>query len=875
MEELLGRTIEHFRVVEMLGKGGMGSIYIAYDEKLQRRVALKALRHEFCGHPEARQRFLREARLLSKLDHPNICRIYNIIEGHDLESDYLVLELIQGENLKELLKKPMDKNLQMNIARELLNVLTMAHEKGIIHRDLKPSNLMVTPEGTLKVLDFGLARTSDCNDWTDWSDMARFIPGAGTPQAQPGDMTVSDIAGADRALFEETADIRSGELKQTPSSSAEYWTSWGTVLGTIGYMSPEQARGEQVTVASDIYSSGLIFQELFTLKAATRQTPDPMARFQAAKRGETLPITGLEPDLTNLINRMKSFYPHSRPTAIDASERLAYIQSRPSRRRRKVLLASGISFLLIVACIMTGLSLRLRHEVQRVAQSLAETQEVADYLVEIFKMSDPYEKHVPSVNEILDRGSADIQTRFVSQPLMQARFMEVFGTIYQRMGQYQKAETFLEDSLKIRTETLPSGHKDIAGSLKMLADIYQIEARYADAETLYTKALEMSEQNYGLIHPKVAEVLDSLAANYATQGQYDQSEPLYHKALAIREKILGPDHVQVAETLCGLALLYADQGKFAQSEPLYLRALSIEEKVLGPEHPELAITLQNLAGLYYNLNKFDQSEALYLRAIDIKEKALGPNHPEVATSLQNLAGLYHNHSLYDKAEPLYVRALSIERATLDSEHPSLATTLQNLAVLYYHQGKYDQSEQYYLHALAIEEKVLGPDHPSLAITLQNIAGLYVKQGQYDQGIPLYLRALAIREHAFGPDHQLAAQTLALLSWAYFKQGLFEKAQLLTERALEIREQTYPAGHAWITILIQRLAWIYREMKQYEKSEELFQRALTIYQTQPDQEPEWQIEALTEYATLLRMLKRDQEATLLDDQATSLRNTLTK
>jgi serine/threonine protein kinase len=225
--DLLGTKVGHIRIVDFIAMGGMGSIFVGYDERLDRKVALKAI-HEGRLDEGARVRFQREAKVLSQLQHRNICLIHDYIEGKD--RDFLVLELIEGKSLKELFSTKVDAPTKARIAGQIVQVLIAAHEKGVIHRDLKPSNVMLTTDGVVKVLDFGLARTADALAST-------------ASTLDVGDKAPAGVAdsGSDYAV-----------------------TKLGTVVGTLSYMSPEQARGEPVTPASDMYSFGLMLQEFYT-----------------------------------------------------------------------------------------------------------------------------------------------------------------------------------------------------------------------------------------------------------------------------------------------------------------------------------------------------------------------------------------------------------------------------------------------------------------------------------------------------------------------------------------------------------------------------------------------------------------------------------
>ena len=154
--ELIGRIIGMIHIERQIGRGGMGDVYEGFHQKLKRRVAVKVIRKDKDLKEITRARFLREARVLSRLDHPNICRIYDYLEEE--ACDLLVLELIEGKQLKTIYEEDLSFNLKLNIAKQLVEAVNAAHDEGIVHRDLKPENIMLTPEGTLKVLDFGISR---------------------------------------------------------------------------------------------------------------------------------------------------------------------------------------------------------------------------------------------------------------------------------------------------------------------------------------------------------------------------------------------------------------------------------------------------------------------------------------------------------------------------------------------------------------------------------------------------------------------------------------------------------------------------------------------------------------------------------------------
>jgi Protein kinase domain len=252
---VVGRTVGHYQFLEKLGAGGMGEIYKAQDTTLNRFVAIKVLSRATAGDSEHRRRFIQEAQAASALNHPNIITIHGIISEAD--SDFMILEFVAGKTLVDLIPKGgLRSPIVLQYAVQIADALTAAHSAGIVHRDLKPANIMVTDSGLVKVLDFGLAKLTDRG-----------------PISQEG-----------------------SQDGDTQTIGAPPLTMEGSIIGTVSYMSPEQAQGRRVDTRSDIFSFGLVLYEMVT-GARAFQGDNMLSTLSAILRDETRPIAELAPDV--------------------------------------------------------------------------------------------------------------------------------------------------------------------------------------------------------------------------------------------------------------------------------------------------------------------------------------------------------------------------------------------------------------------------------------------------------------------------------------------------------------------------------------------------------------------------------------------------
>lgn len=691
----VGERVGRFLLLEHLGTGGMGDVFAGRDERLDREVAVKAIRPEHVT-AEVRDRLVREARLLSALDHENICRIYELIEQE--EETYLVLELIRGRDLREMLDDGLDFADKLELAERIAVALDVAHRHDIIHRDLKLENVMVRQDGVLKVLDFGVGRSLN-------EAPAPARPPRPAPRVRP----------------------------PASSSRDSSLTVLGQAVGTVSTMSPEQARGEPVGTATDLYSLGLLMQELFTGRSPYPDALEDDVLWLRARDGDTLPVEGVDAELAALIRELKSPQPAARPTAAETVQRLRRIRQRGARRLRW-------AAVVLVALLALALAAKYTFDLQRERNAAVEArleaerrgeeaEAVVDVMVRLFEASDPGQTrgHDPKASELLARGDLLLDQELADQPLVRARLMETIGRVSRLVGEMDRAEDLFTSALEIRLRHQDPGHVDVARLESEKGDLYRILGRHEEARRLLEASLVKLEGG-GFIEEAVS-ARNRLGALALGQGRFEDAIDLLQHAIEQRQAALragggesagdGPPADVELDTFImaarnNLAIALLQLGRLDEAAAEHRRVLDARRRSLGADHPDVATSLNNLAVASYLAGDFAASERSLLEALAIWRKALGDGHPEVATAIYNLGDLALELKQIDVAEERYSQALEVWRGVFGADHPDLAYAWHGLGHVARERGQKAAARKAYGEALRIREAALGADHPETA-----------------------------------------------------------------------------------------------------------------------------------------------------------------
>ncbi len=809
-------VVGHFRLTRLIGEGGMGEVYEGLDTLLDRRVAIKTVRQERRFDEVSRARFFREARILSSLDHPHICRVHEYLEGDDV--DFLVLEYIEGSSLKDTLETGVDDNQKLAIALQVTSALVAAHERGIVHRDVKPDNILLTSDGSVKVLDFGLSRIVDehCED----------PDSEGRRHGNPPSVADNQGAREQTLTLQDRPDSGGAGISCRDASVSNIRTL--EVLGTPTYMSPEQAMCEEITTASDMFSLGIVFHELFSGEKVfdpTMTIPTLLLHIQAGQYKE---VRGIDSDLAVLIEALKSKDAHKRPTAGETWHRLQWIKDKPKRRRQRLAVTASMTLLVVIALVLGFLSIRLKSEAQRASREALAAQQVTGFLEDLFRVSAPVESlgEQLTAREMLDRGVSRLKTSLVDVPETRAKLMSEIGHIYRNLGHFEEAEDLLDQALGIQFAVLPPKHMDVIETQWRLGELYATTGRYSEAVQVLEPILVFYRQYYDRNDIHVAVVGSRLATTYQSQGN-PLGDELFVEMVDVCES--PPESRMLINTLNQLGSFALNAGDLEHAALLIGRAHEMGERLLAADDPDLATITGTLADLYISLGRHDDAEKLLIRSLEIHEKVLGSEHIEVAKNLGTLASFYARLGRYEEAEPYFVRARAIAVRSYGPDHLVTAAITANLATIYTDRARYPEAEAMTEAALAVyREKA--PSHPGMSTLTANLGTIYLMTDRLEMAEVAYVEALEFLERHTPADTINRGIFTTNLAETCLKLGRLKRAEALYIEAYELIGQALGFEHYAIGEILRGKALVQLEMGKLDEAYNSVGRAEKILES---------------------------------------------
>ena len=770
---LQGEIVGTYKLVSLIDQGGMGSVWLAErcDGRFEGHAAVKLLNHALIGRA-GEERFQREGHILARLTHPSIARLIDagVAAGNQ---PYLILEYVDGQNIDRYCdERALGLHPRVRLFLDVLEAVAHAHTSLIVHRDLKPANVLVSVDGRVKLLDFGIAKLLETD--SNWDD--------GHPPA---------------------ALTREGGAALTPQ-----------------YAAPEQLAGGSITTATDVYALGVLLYVLLsgrhpagtalqspaTLMRAIVDT-DPM-RMSDAVAGDAATSRlrrMLRGDLDTIVAKALKKNPAERYASVTAfaDDLRRVLRHEPISARPDTLVyrtarfvqrhTQGVATAAAVVVLLSGsiafYTARLAAERDRARREAAKATTAKDLMIGLLTRVDPIAnvatEEGPTVRGLLDSGSEQAEKQLAAEPELQADVLAVLGRIYRKIGVFDKAQRLLEQSL-------------VSG-----------------------RAV------YGPEHVRVAQTLNDLGALLTDKGDYAAAGRTLEDALRMRRKLLGAEHADVAVTLVELGRVYQDQGFNDRADPLLREALAIRTKVLGPDHPETAVSVNAMASVLRLNGDLSGAERLLRQGLELNRRTRGEFHANTGTSLHDLGVVAASRGDYALAESLFRQALVTHRKALGDAHPVVATSLNGLSRALVGQRRYDEAAASLREALAVARPALGSDHQLVAIYTINLGALELRRRQPAAAEPLIREGLRIRSAApdlvpgrrrtFPEDDWSVGATKSLLGAALAALTRYPEAErVLLDARHDLEASPRSTSHD-LTTAITRLADMYQAWGKRDKA----------------------------------------------------------
>ncbi len=771
-ETVLGQTIGPYRTVTLLGRGGMGEVYLAEraDGQFDQRVALKVLRRGM-DSDEILRRFLRERQLLARLEHPHIARLLDGGRAPD-GRPFIVMERVEGEPITawcSARKSTVDERLRLAIT--CCEAVEVAHRNLIVHRDLKPSNILVSAGGQVKLLDFGIAK----------------------------------LLGDDG---EETLLTRAGVHVLTPA-----------------YAAPEQILGGAITTATDVYALGVVLYELLTgalphdrrvttgvelaakVSRETVERPSTAARKTAESIGDTEDRNGrklsrrLQGDLDTILLKALHRDPARRYASAAAlgDDLRRHLEGQPVSARPDTVGYRAAKFVerhrwgvaaavLIALSLVGGLAAALWQA--RLARAQAQRAEEAQrFLTSIFRVAEPDRSKGAQLTarDLLDSGAARVDGELADEPELHAEMLKVLGNVYLQLALYPEALKLHEKALAIRRTLSDEPSWELAESYRRVGQTLHKTAEYEKARPFLERALAMHESRGD--EPAMASTLNDLGNLSRAEGDLEGAERLLERAVVLRSRAEPLDSPELAKYLNNLALALQRQRKFPEAARVYERALAIHRKNEGELSSLVAGTEDNLAMVLNETGDLEGARAHNQIALAIAERLYDRPHPNQALFLNTAGFLAAKRDAHEEAVRFYERALAVYEQTLGLDHPDAAYTLQNLGRERALAGDPRAALALHQRALRIREKAYGPVHSNVATSLRDLSNTYLQMGDYAAAEDTLRRSAAIFRETTGPEDRRTTEALLDLGQILIRRGRTAEAEKVLRECLATRRAT--------------------------------------------------------------------------------------
>ena len=807
----LPSNIGAYRIIDKLGEGGMGVVYLAEQEKPRRTVALKVIKSGLLS-PDVRRRFEHEFHILGRLQHPGIAQIFEAgtADAGQGEQPFFALEYIEGRPLTDYaMEKKLGVRERLALIMRVCEAIQHAHQKGVIHRDLKPANILVVDEGAEGPRDQGVkGRQTTVSPLDPWS------LGPSTPfSAQP------------KILDFGVARVTDSDIQVTTLQ-----TNVGQLIGTIPYMSPEQVTGNinELDTRSDVYALGVLSYQLLTgrlphdvrgkhvpeaARMIQEEEPTSLSSINRSYRGdiETIVLKALEKDkhrryqsASELAADIRRFL-HDEP--IVARPASKFYQLRKFARRNKALVTGVVVAFVAMSWGLIHVTVErnravdaeqralsaerdAKDEATRAQAEAAKAERVVDFLQGMMASANPdlmsggTSKDM-TVVEAIDVAIRQVDLELGEEPETQAAVRNTIGRTLTSLARYEKAEEQLRLALAMRKKLHGDKHEDVIESLNDLGNLLKQLARYQEAEDCHREALDTGQDLLGPENATVAEILSNLGSTALGLGQRERAEALFRESLAMSRKCLGNEHQMTARCMNNVARMLLYQKAYDEAEKLLRESLAILRKQFGDRGAMTINVMTNLAYVLKQTGDVPAAIELNREVLKIVREHYDDKHPRLATHLNNLAVMLRQEGDFEESEKIYRKVIALRRETLGERHPKVSLALNNLGYLLFRTNRLDEAETLLSESLEIQYEVLPEQHPSMLPTVGKLSDVILAKQDYDRAEPLLREGYEIAKKNLDKNDWGMGLIQSKLGRCLAQMKRYDEAEPLLRRALGI------------------------------------------------------------------------------------------
>ncbi len=784
-DELIG----HYRIVEIIGEGGMGKVYLAEraDAQYRQKVAIKIVgRHVATSH--IIERFRSERQILANLDHPHIARL---LDGGETEDGlpYLVMEYVEGRSIVDYCRDR-DASLEerLDLFAKVCDAVDHAHRNLVIHRDIKPTNIWVTDDGVPKLLDFGIAKLLDAEAVAQGpaitrADLRLLTPEYASPEQVTGApiTTATDVYGLGLLLYELLTD------RFPYGSKDEMATDWRRLVCETDPPPPSTAVGRPEPASDTRAMPAALAPGLRQRKAALRGDLDNIV-MTAIRKEPGRRYAGARA----LADDIRAYRDH-RPVAARA-DTPGYRLAKFVRRHRAGVAATAavLAFTIGLVAFYTD---RLARERDAARKSAATSAKVVEFITTLFGEADP--KHslgqAVTARTLLDSGAQRLQRELRDEPEVRATMLGAVAESFASMGEFQAALEQFEEALADRRGAYPDDDPKIAEALidagRMQLELGHYDAageRFAEAGHILDAADSATTRTQARLFMYDAHLKRQ-------QGDYEASEALFQQALGVLRGADPPAQEELADVLGLYQGLLETLGRSGEALAALEESLAIHRDLHGEIHPAVALSYNNLGSFYLKQGDQDMAERYLRESLALKRQLYGDSNIRVGRSLANLAVVQHRRAHYREAEQLNAEALPIFVAALGEDHPHVAFLLENMANDQLELGRHEEALATYRDSVERMRAIFGSDNLEYGISLSNLGGALVVMERYQEASDFLEQADAVYLRTLGPEHPQVLASRAKWASAQFGLGHYEVVEAETQRILAKTEPLYDAS----------------------------------------------------------------------------------